>query len=76
MGTDLADKTRRTLLIPAFVAPLILWRRPLRSTVVSIVMLGTGMIVTVGPYVARNYLVTGKPVVTAQGGYAFWGTSD
>ena len=34
-----------------------------------------GMILTFAPYVGRNYLVTGQPIITAQSGFAFWGTS-
>lgn len=33
------------------------------------------MTLIVGPYVGRNYLITGQPLVTAQSGFAFWGTS-
>ena len=64
-----------TLIIPIFAVALMLIRRPLRHALTSIVLLGVGMILMVGPYVARNYLVTGQPFVTAQGGFAFWGTS-
>ena len=52
---------------------LIRW--PLRSAIKSTVLMGVGMILIVGPYVARNDLITGQPIVTAQGGLAFWGTS-
>jgi hypothetical protein len=63
------------LLIPFFIAPLMLIRWPLRSAIRSIVLIGVGMILVVGPYVARNTLVTGQPFVTAQGGVVFWGSS-
>jgi hypothetical protein len=64
-----------TLIIPLFVAPLMLIRRPLRSAVKSILLIGIGMTLIVGPYVVRNTLVTGQPFVTAQGGVVFWGSS-
>jgi hypothetical protein len=64
-----------TLVIPFFVAPLMLFRWPLRPAIRSIGLIGVGMILMVGPYVGRNYLITGQPIVTAQGGFAFWGTS-
>ena len=64
-----------TLVIPFFVASLMLMRWPLRPAIKSIVLMGVGMILIVGPYVARNDLITGQPIVTAQGGLAFWGTS-
>jgi hypothetical protein len=63
------------LIIPLFVTLLMLIRRPLRPAMKSIVLIGFGMILTVGPYVGRNYLVTGQPFVTAQGGFGFWGSS-
>jgi hypothetical protein len=64
-----------TLVIPFFIAPLMLIRCPLRPAFKSIVLILVGMILVVGPYVGRNYLITGQPVVTAQSGFAFWGTS-
>jgi hypothetical protein len=63
------------LLIPFFIAPLMLIRWPLRSAIRSIVLIGVGMTLIVGPYAARNTLVTGQPFVTAQGGVVFWGSS-
>jgi hypothetical protein len=63
------------LIIPFFIAPLMLIRWPLRPAVKSIILIGVGMMLIVGPYVVRNTLVTGKPFVTAQGGVALWGTS-
>jgi hypothetical protein len=63
------------LVIPFFVAPLMLIRWPLRPAIKSIVLILIGMILIVGPYVGRNYLITGQPIVTAQFGFAFWGTS-
>jgi len=62
------------LIVPFFIAPLML-RWPLRSAVKSIVLIGVGMMLMVGPYVVRNALVTGQPFVTAQGGVVFWGSS-
>jgi hypothetical protein len=64
-----------TLAIPFFIAPLMLIRWPLRPAFKSIVLILVGMILVVGPYVGRNYLATGQPIVTAQSGFAFWGTS-
>jgi hypothetical protein len=64
-----------TLIVPIFIAPLLLMRWPLRTAVKSAIMIGVGMILVVGPYVARNYWITGQPIVTAQGSFAFWGTS-
>jgi len=64
-----------TLIIPLFLAPLILMRLPLRSAMKSIILFGVGMTLMVGPYVARNTLVAGQPFVTAQGGVNFWATS-
>ena len=61
-----------TLIIPFFVAPLMLCRQP-RSLAMRTMIDMVGMILTVGPYVGRNYLVTGQPIVTAQSGFAFWG---
>jgi hypothetical protein len=63
------------LIIPFFIAPLLLIRRPLRSAITSILLIGAGMILIVGPYVARNIVITGQPFVTAQGGVVFWGSS-
>jgi hypothetical protein len=63
------------LIIPFFIAPLLLIRRPLRSAITAIILIGAGMILIVGPYVARNTVVTGQPFVTAQGGVVFWGSS-
>jgi hypothetical protein len=63
------------LLIPFFIAPLMLIRWPLRSAIRSIMLIGVGMILIVGPYVVRNALVTGQSFVTAQGGVVFWGSS-
>jgi hypothetical protein len=63
------------LVIPFFIAPLMLFRLPRHAAIKSIVLILAGMILVVGPYVGRNYLITGQPFVTAQGGYAFWGTS-
>jgi hypothetical protein len=64
-----------TLVIPFFIAPLMLFRRPRGLAIRSIGLMVVGMVLTVGPYVARNYLVTGQPIITAQSGFAFWGTS-
>jgi hypothetical protein len=64
-----------TLIIPLFLAPLMLIRWPLRSAVKSIILIGIGMTLIVGPYVVRNALVAGEPFVTAQGGVVFWGSS-
>jgi hypothetical protein len=64
-----------TLVIPLFVAPLMLIRWPLRSAIKSIILIGIGMTLIVGPYVVRNTFVTGQPFVTAQGGVVFWGSS-
>jgi hypothetical protein len=64
-----------TLVIPFFIAPLMLIRRPLRSAVRSIILIGIGMTLIVGPYVMRNTFITGQPFVTAQGGVNFWGSS-
>jgi hypothetical protein len=63
------------LVIPFFIAPLVLLRLPARPAIKSIVLILAGMILMVGPYVGRNYLITGQPIVTAQSGFAFWGTS-
>jgi hypothetical protein len=63
------------LLIPFFIAPLMLMRRPLRPAIRSIVLIGVGMALIIGPYVVRNTVVTGQPFVTAQGGVVFWGSS-
>jgi 4-amino-4-deoxy-L-arabinose transferase-like glycosyltransferase len=63
------------LIIPIFAAALMLIRRPRHHALTSTILLGVGMILMVGPYVARNYSVTGQPFVTAQAGFAFWGTS-
>jgi hypothetical protein len=64
-----------TLVIPFFVAPLMLCRLPRSQAVRSVGLILIGMVLIVGPYVGRNYLVTGQPIVTAQSGFAFWGTS-
>lgn len=64
-----------TLVIPFFVAPLMLCRTPRNLAIRSTGLLLVGMALTIAPYVARNYLVTGQPIVTAQSGFAFWGTS-
>jgi hypothetical protein len=64
-----------TLIIPFFVAPLMLFRLPTRPAIKSMVLILIGMILVVGPYVGRNYLTTGQPAITAQSGFAFWGTS-
>jgi hypothetical protein len=48
-----------TLIIPFFIVPLMLIRRPPRMGVRSIVLIGVGMILIV-PYVERNYLITGQ----------------
>jgi hypothetical protein len=64
-----------TLVLPLFIAPLMLIRWPLRSAVKSIILIGIGMTLIVGPYVVRNAFVTGQPFVTAQGGVVFWGSS-
>jgi hypothetical protein len=64
-----------TLVIPFFVTPLMLIRSPCRPAIKSIMLIVIGMFLVVGPYVGRNYLITGQPLVTAQGGFAFWGTS-
>jgi hypothetical protein len=63
------------LIIPFFVAPLLLIRRPLRPAIKASALIVLGMILSVGPYVVRNTLVTGQPFVTAQGGVVFWGSS-
>jgi hypothetical protein len=63
------------LIIPLFIAPVMLIRRPLRAAIRSSALIVLGMILIVGPYVVRNALVTGQPFVTAQGGVAIWGTS-
>ena len=63
------------LIILIFVAPLMLIRWPLRSAIKSTMLIGIGMILIVGPYVGRNYLITGQPFVTAQGGFGFWGST-
>jgi hypothetical protein len=64
-----------TLVIPFFVAPLMLCWLPRSQAIRSIGLILVGMILAVGPYIARNYLVTGQPIITAQSGFAFWGTS-
>jgi hypothetical protein len=63
------------LVIPVFVAPLMLLRLPKRPVTRSLVLMLVGMTLIIGPYVGRNYLITGQPIVTAQSGFAFWGTS-
>jgi hypothetical protein len=63
------------LLIPFFIAPLMLMRWPLRSAIRPIILIGVGMMLIVGPYVVRNTLISGQPVVTTQGGVALWGSS-
>ena len=63
------------MVIPFFVAPLMLIRWPIRPAIKSIALIIIGMILMVGPYVGRNYSITGQPIVTAQSGFAFWGTS-
>jgi hypothetical protein len=63
------------LVIPLFVAPLMLMRWPLRPAIKSSALLVIGMILIVGPYIVRNYLVTGQAFVTAQGGLGFWGST-
>ena len=45
-----------TLLIPFFVAPLLLCRLPRSLAIRSIGLILVGMILVVGPYVGRNYL--------------------
>jgi hypothetical protein len=65
-----------TLVIPFFFAPLILIRWRLRPAIRSIVLIVLGMILVVGPYVGRNYLITGQPIVTAQGGIRLLGDID
>ncbi len=52
-----------------------LCRLPRSQAVRSVGLILIGMVLIVGPYVGRNYLVTGQPIVTAQSGFAFWGTS-
>ncbi|MDB5575425.1 MAG: hypothetical protein JWR80_601 [Bradyrhizobium sp.] len=64
-----------TLVIPFFVAPLMLWRLPRNLAIKSVGLVLVGMALTVAPYVTRNYLISGQPIVTAQSGFAFWGTS-
>jgi hypothetical protein len=64
-----------TLILPVFVAPLMLCRLPRSLAIRSMALIVVGMISTIGPYVGRNYLVTGQPIVTAQPGFAFWGTT-
>jgi hypothetical protein len=64
-----------TLVIPFFIGALMLFRLPTRPTVKLIVLIGLGMVAIVGPYVGRNYWITGHPIITAQSGFAFWGTS-
>ncbi len=63
------------LLLPLFFGPLMLLRRPVRRTVKSLSVIALGMLLVVGPYVARNYAIFGQPIITAQSGFAFWGTS-
>src|SRR5258708_4199424 len=63
------------LIIPLFVAPLLIFRLPLRAAVKSSALVVIGMILIVGPYVVRNYLATGQAFVTAQGGLGFWGST-
>jgi hypothetical protein len=63
------------LIIPLFIAPVLMWRLPLRPAVRASALLVLGMILVVAPYVARNDLVTGRAFVTAQGGIVFWGST-
>jgi hypothetical protein len=63
------------LIIPFFIAPLLLIRQPLRPAIKASALIVLGMVLIVGPYVVRNTLVTGQPFVTAQGGVNFWGSS-
>ena len=63
------------LLIPFFVAPLMLCWLPRSVAIRSFGLILVGMVLAVGPYVGRNYMVTGQPIITAQSGFAFWGTS-
>jgi hypothetical protein len=63
------------LIIPFFVAPVLLLRLPLRSATKASALLVIGMMLVIGPYVARNYLVTGEVFVTAQGGITIWGST-
>jgi hypothetical protein len=63
------------LIIPVFIAPLMLIRRPLRPAIKASALIVLGMVLTIGPYVVRNTLVTGQAFVTAQGGVNFWGAS-
>ncbi len=64
-----------TLVIPFFIIVLMLFRCPIRHAIKSSGWILVGLILIVGPYVGRNYLITGQPIVTAQGGFAFWGSS-
>lgn len=63
------------LLLPLFFGPLMLLRRPGLPTAKSLSVIALGMLVVVGPYVVRNYVTFGQPIITAQSGFAFWGTS-
>ena len=64
-----------TLALPVLIVPLLLLRGPTPGRVKSAILIVLGMALVIGPYVGRNYLVTGQPIVTAQSGFAFWGTS-
>jgi len=63
-----------TLVMPLFFCILAI-RKPLREIVKSTCVFSLGLMLVVGPYVTRNYCVTGRPIMSAQPGFGFWATS-
>lgn len=63
------------LVFPAFLAPLLLALYGRRHAARLFACFVGGMVLVTAPYVARNYLVSGRAIFTAQGGMGFWGST-
>jgi 4-amino-4-deoxy-L-arabinose transferase-like glycosyltransferase len=76
----LAALTRPNLILAAPLAPLarlVFFRTGLRRDVGRLVLQGAVVLLVVGPWLARNAVVMGKPsFCTIVGGFTFWGAHN
>jgi 4-amino-4-deoxy-L-arabinose transferase-like glycosyltransferase len=75
-----AALTRPNLILAAPLAPLarlVFFRTSLRRDVGRLVLQGVVVLLAIGPWLARNAVVMGKPsFCTIVGGYTFWGAHN
>jgi hypothetical protein len=63
------------LILPAFLGLWALIFHSARRGIVIALLVGLGVCVAVAPYIARNYALTGRVLVTSQGGMGIWAST-